>query len=176
MKHFRATQSAAPLMLWIQPHRSHQEEPWQPVSAPTPQLHSAMVGPLPMEASKRLDMWTLLNKRLCFSMPSTILADVSGNRHLQWCTSTGSKRHVHELWLVHFNRFCLFLFFRVNWLPSYDWWQWKMQLLLVRFSELQSYSKCYCKAYCKLCEYTRITARLCMGTFLTKSKSQRLPL
>jgi len=41
------------LQCWIQ-LGSHQEEPWQTVSAPTPRLPSAMAGPLPKEASQEL--------------------------------------------------------------------------------------------------------------------------
>ena len=46
---------------WIQ-LRSHQEEPWQSVSAPTPQLPSPMAGPLPKEASKELVLTFFFNE------------------------------------------------------------------------------------------------------------------
>ena len=51
---------------------------------------------------------TLLNQWLYFLLQSIILADVSENRgSLQRLSSKG---HVHGLWLVDFDPFCLFLF------------------------------------------------------------------
>ena len=65
---------------------------------------------------------------------------LSGPLRKQKFALTGSKGHVSHLWLVNFDPFCLFLFFKVRYLSyNYDWRQRKTYFRSNRWLEQSSH-------------------------------------